>query len=117
MVCVLMTIHSSSVSGPGLLMISFGTAILPTSWSSAPNSTLRRSFGLSPISSATATDSETTLRLWKPVYSSSTSSTSLRSSVVPRYARLSSIAWRTRAPRSRANTSSRAASGSTSSTA
>ena len=35
--------HSSSSSGPGLLMISFGTAILPTSWRSAANSTLRRS--------------------------------------------------------------------------
>jgi hypothetical protein len=44
--CVhLMSSHSAWVSGPGLLMISLGTAILPTSCSSAPNSTLRRRGG------------------------------------------------------------------------
>ena len=37
-----MIAHSRSSSLPGLLIISFGTAILPTSCSSAPNSTLRR---------------------------------------------------------------------------
>ena len=83
-VWVLITTHSSSVSGPGLLMISFGTAILPTSCSSAPNSTLRRSAESSPIASATAIESDTTPRLCTPVYSSSASSTSLSSSVVPR---------------------------------
>ena len=49
-----MIFHSSSSSGPGLLMISFGTAILPTSWSSAANSTLRRWRGSRPSRSATA---------------------------------------------------------------
>ena len=41
-VWVRMIAHSASLSGPGLLMISFGIATLPTSCSSAPNSTLRR---------------------------------------------------------------------------
>ena len=41
MVWVLMIVHSCGSSLPGLLMISFGIAILPTSWSSAPNSRLR----------------------------------------------------------------------------
>ena len=41
-VCWRMTFHSSSSSGPSLLTIDFGTAILPTSCRSAPNSTFRR---------------------------------------------------------------------------
>ena len=46
-----MTAHSSSLSGPRLLMISFGTWILPTSWSSAANSASRRVSASTPSSS------------------------------------------------------------------
>ena len=42
------TSHSSGVSGPGLLMISFGTLILPTSCSSAANSVSWRARSPSP---------------------------------------------------------------------
>ena len=83
-VWVFMIAHSSSSSGPGLLMISSGTAILPMSCSSAPISVSRRTSSLTPISSATLTDSSTTSSVWWPVYSSSSSSRSRRSSAVPR---------------------------------
>ena len=49
-----MIFHSSGSSLPGLLMISLGIAILPTSCSSAPNSRLRRCSALSPSRSASA---------------------------------------------------------------
>jgi hypothetical protein len=42
-VCVSITFRSSGVSGPALLMISFGIRTLPTSWSSAANSASLRS--------------------------------------------------------------------------
>ena len=47
-VCVSITARSSAVSGPGLLMISAGIRILPTSCSSAANSASRRSRGDEP---------------------------------------------------------------------
>ena len=56
-----------AVSGPGLLMISFGIRILPTSCNSATNSVSRRPRESSPSSSATAIESETTSRLCEPV--------------------------------------------------
>ena len=59
--------HSSGSSRPGLLMISFGIAILPTSCSSAPNSRLRRRSASSPSSSATASASWTTPLQCSPV--------------------------------------------------
>ena len=75
-----------------MLRIASGMRILPTSCRSAANSASRRSRGESPIASATASVSETTSRLWLPVYASSASITSPRSSAVPRYAWLSSSA-------------------------
>ena len=62
-----MIFHSSSSSGPSLLMISFGTAILPTSWRRAANSTSRRWRRSRPSLSATPSESSTTPRLWLPV--------------------------------------------------
>ncbi len=79
-----MIFHSSSSSGPGLLTIVFGTAILPTSCSSAPNSTSRRSSSLRPISSAISSDSAITPKLCSPVYSSSATITSPSRKAVPR---------------------------------
>ena len=66
-VCCLTTSHSSSLSCPGLLMISFGTRTLPTSWRSAANSAFRRSRPRRPIRSETSITSETTSRLCAPV--------------------------------------------------
>jgi hypothetical protein len=53
----------SAVSGPGLLMIEFGTRTLPTSCSSAANSASRRSRAERPSSSTTFSVSSTTSRL------------------------------------------------------
>ena len=62
-VCVWMIRRSSSSSGPGLLMISDGDLILPTSCSSAANSASRRSASRARARSATSSTSETTSRL------------------------------------------------------
>ena len=47
-VCVFISSHSSSSSGPALLMISAGIFTLPTSWSSAANSARWRCARLEP---------------------------------------------------------------------
>src|SRR2546429_453944 len=57
---VFMTVHSSSVSGPGLLRIDSGTRTLPMSWRTAPSSTLRTASRSRSSSAATATASRTT---------------------------------------------------------
>ncbi len=61
-----MTTHWSSSSGPGLSMIRLDTA-MPMSWSSAPSSTRLRCAEESDKRSATASDSSTTPREWRPV--------------------------------------------------
>ena len=62
-----MIAHSSSSSGPALLMISFGTRSLPTSCRSAPNSTRRWSRSPQPELLRDLDESCTTPRLCSPV--------------------------------------------------
>ena len=83
-VWVFMTSNSLAVSADGLFRISFGMAILPTSWSSAANSSSWRCVVSIPSSSAMAWTRSTTEREWSAVYLSSNSTTSERSMTVPR---------------------------------
>ena len=53
--CVLISVRSSSVSGPGLSRIEFGIPILPMSWKSAPSSSR---FSASYVEAELAVDAE-----------------------------------------------------------
>jgi hypothetical protein len=65
-VWVRMSSHSSASSGPVLLMMLLGRAILPTSCSRPPNSMSRRVASSRPMWSATSSASRPTPWLWRP---------------------------------------------------